>query len=62
MGSGAVSQVNTGTGVMVNHRYKDTVFRMIFKEKSALLSLYNALNGTNYQNRINCFRGWNWMF
>ncbi|MBQ6875555.1 MAG: hypothetical protein IJN46_04865 [Lachnospiraceae bacterium] len=50
MSSEAVSKVKTGTEVMVNHRYKDTVFRMIFKEKSALLSLYNALNGTNYQN------------
>ena len=50
MDNEVVSQVKTGTGVMVNHRYKDTVFRMIFKEKGALLSLYNALNGTNYQN------------
>ncbi len=28
--------------------YKDTVFRMLFKEKENLLSLYNALNGTGY--------------
>ncbi|MCM1121879.1 MAG: hypothetical protein NC416_04790 [Eubacterium sp.] len=28
--------------------YKDTVFRMLFKEKENLLSLYNALNGTDY--------------
>jgi len=31
-------------------KYKDTVFRMIFKEKKHLLSLYNALNGTDYTN------------
>lgn len=30
--------------------YKDTVFRMIFKDKANLLSLYNAVNGTNYKN------------
>ena len=28
--------------------YKDTFFRMLFKEKENLLSLYNALNGTDY--------------
>lgn len=30
--------------------YKDTLFRLIFKEKKNLLSLYNAMNGTNYDN------------
>lgn len=30
--------------------YKDTVFHMIFKNKENLLSLYNAVNGTNHQN------------
>ena len=33
-----------------NQRYKDVLFRMIFKEKEDLLELYNAVNGTNYQN------------
>ena len=28
--------------------YKDTVFRMLFREKENLLSLYNAVNGTVY--------------
>lgn len=28
--------------------YKDTVFRMLFREKENLLSLYNAVNGTAY--------------
>ena len=32
----------------VQRNYKDTVFRMLFREKKNLLSLYNALNGTNY--------------
>lgn len=32
----------------VNRTYKDTLFRMIFREKQNLLQLYNALNGTNY--------------
>ena len=30
--------------------YKDTLFRMIFKEPKQLLSLYNAVNDTDYQN------------
>ncbi len=34
----------------VNRKYKDTVFRMLFKKKAHLLELYNGLNGTNYQN------------
>lgn len=34
----------------VQRNYKDTVFRMLFKEKENLLSLYNALNGTDYTN------------
>ncbi len=33
----------------VQRCYKDTVFRMIFREKENLLSLYNALNGTAYE-------------
>ena len=36
-----------GTGLQRN--YKDTIFRMIFREKENLLSLYNALNGTTYE-------------
>ncbi|MDE6851949.1 MAG: hypothetical protein K2J67_05610 [Lachnospiraceae bacterium] len=32
----------------VNRKYKDTLFRMIFREKRNLLQLYNALNNTNY--------------
>lgn len=33
-----------------NRNYKDTVFRMLFSDRKNLLSLYNAVNGTNYQN------------
>ena len=32
----------------VNRQYKDSPFRRLFDEKEALLSLYNAVNGTNY--------------
>lgn len=34
--------------VKENRNYKDTLFRMIFREPKELLSLYNALNGTTY--------------
>ena len=30
--------------------YKDRVFRMLFREKKALLELYNAINNTDYTN------------
>lgn len=36
------------TGVKRN--YKDTMFRMIFKEKVELLSLYNVISGNRYSN------------
>ncbi len=38
------------TETRIQPKYKDTVFRMIFKEKKHLLSLYNALNGTQHTN------------
>ncbi|MDO4332489.1 MAG: hypothetical protein Q4C58_07335 [Eubacteriales bacterium] len=34
----------------VVRNYKDTVFRMLYRDKKELLALYNALNGTDYQN------------
>lgn len=34
----------------VNRNFKDSVFRMLFRNKQNLLSLFNAINGTNYQN------------
>ena len=36
--------------INVNFKYKDTVFRMLYKSKKELLSLYNAVNGTSYVN------------
>lgn len=35
------------TETNVKRNYKDTVFRMLFQEKETLLSLYNAVNGTD---------------
>lgn len=32
----------------INRNYKDTIFRMIFKDPDNALSLYNGLNGTLY--------------
>lgn len=34
----------------VNPKFKDSLFRLIFREKKELLSLYNAINGSDYQN------------
>ena len=34
----------------VRRDYKDTVFRMLFNDKKELLALYNAVNGTHYNN------------
>ena len=42
------SEVELSTAAKRN--YKDTLFRMIFQERQALLSLYNAVNETDYQN------------
>ena len=33
-----------------NRRYKDVLFRRLFQDKKDLLELYNALNGSTYQN------------
>ena len=33
---------------VVNRKFKDTVFRMLFSDKEALLSLYNAINNSHY--------------
>ena len=34
----------------VRRTYKDSLFRMVFREKEELLTLYNAINGTSYEN------------
>lgn len=43
-------QAETAVGVSanVNRQYKDTVFRMLFKEKNRALGLYNAVSGKQY--------------
>ena len=33
----------------VRRSYKDSLFRMVFREKKELLGLYNAINGTHYE-------------
>lgn len=33
-----------------NQKYKDSLFRMVFQKKEDLLDLYNAVNGTSYEN------------
>lgn len=40
--------VTNETAVEAQRNFKDTVFRALFNDKKALLSLYNALNGTNH--------------
>ena len=34
----------------INRRYKDSLFRIAFREKKELLELYNAINGSDYKN------------
>ena len=34
----------------VQRNYKDTLFRMIYREREKLLDLYNGVNGTHYSN------------
>lgn len=34
----------------IRHTYKDSLFRMIFRERTELLSLYNAMNESDYEN------------
>ena len=40
----------TPNEIHVARNHKDRLFRMIFREKKELLSLYNAVNGTSYTN------------
>lgn len=44
-------QEGNGTNdIKAERRYKDTVFRMLFQDKTRLLSLYNAVNGSHHVN------------
>lgn len=36
--------------IKANTHYKDTVFRMLFRDKEQLLGLYNAVSGRHYRN------------
>jgi len=36
--------------LFVKRKYKDILFRLIFRDKEALLQLYNAMNHTSYTN------------
>ena len=36
--------------IYVKTQYKDTLFRILFREKQKLLELYNAINNTDYTN------------
>lgn len=36
--------------VLVKRKYKDILFRFVFREKQEVLQLYNAINHTNYTN------------
>lgn len=36
--------------IFVRRKYKDILFRFVFREKNEILQLYNAINGTNYTN------------
>lgn len=45
-----ITNENTATNLPVIRSYKDRVFRMLFKGKEELLSLYNAVNNTDYVN------------
>ena len=38
------------TQTPVNRSFKARIFEMIFSNKEELLSLYNAVNGTDYKN------------
>ena len=44
----AVEQRKETKRQFINAKYKDSVFRMAFEEKKYQLELYNALNGSDY--------------
>ena len=45
-----MSNVNNTEAIYVNKKYKDRLFKLVFKEKKDLLELYNAINDTDYDN------------
>lgn len=45
-----IKQLNNQDFPAANRTYKDGLFRLVFQKKEDLLSLYNAINGSNYSN------------
>lgn len=45
-----MQQFHTQEYPTANRNYKDRLFRFVFNNKKDLLDLYNAINGTNYDN------------
>jgi len=45
-----MTEVLKEQNIQGNRKYKDTLFRMVFEKKEDLLELYNAINGTDYEN------------
>ena len=45
-----MQQFHTQEYPTANRNYKDRLFRFVFKNKKDLLDLYNAINGTDYDN------------
>ena len=44
-----IRQLNNQDYPTANRTYKDGLFRLVFQKKEDLLSLYNAVNGSNYR-------------
>ena len=40
---------SAGNHSYINRKYKNSLFRMLFSDREALLSLYNAVNQTAYK-------------
>ena len=43
-------QLHTQEDLHADRKYKDRLFRLVFSDKKDLLDLYNAVNGTDYDN------------
>ena len=46
--SGREDMARASGSLAVSRRYKDSVFKMLFSDRKNLLELYNAINGTAY--------------
>ena len=44
------TKIKAKTQPLVIRNYRDTLFRMLYRNKKRLLSLFNAVNGTHYDN------------